>query len=59
MKRLKLVFKEEFNFWIFKLSMNKVLDLMWNCFNKFVVGDDNDEFGQGVVGDVVEFGLFG
>lgn len=47
MKRLKLAPKEESNSWIPKPSMNKVSDTMWNRFNKFVAGDDNDGSGQG------------
>ncbi|KAM7208783.1 COPII coat assembly protein sec-16, variant 1 [Naviculisporaceae sp. PSN 640] len=47
MKRLKLAPKEESNSWISKPSMNKVSDTMWNRFNKFVAGDDNDGSGQG------------
>lgn len=46
-KRLKQAPKEESNSWISKPSMNKVSDSMWNRFNKFVAGDDNDDSGQG------------
>ncbi|KAK4178405.1 putative COPII coat assembly protein sec-16 [Triangularia setosa] len=59
MKRLKSAPKEESNSWIPKPSMNKVSDSMWNRFNKFVAGDDNDESGQGAPGDAVESGPFG
>jgi len=41
-KRLKQTPKEESNSWISKPSMNKVSDTVWNRFNKFVAGDDND-----------------
>ncbi|KAK4215897.1 COPII coat assembly protein sec-16, variant 1 [Rhypophila decipiens] len=47
MKRLKLAPKEGSNSWIPKPSMGKVSDSMWNRFNKFVAGDDNDASGQG------------
>ncbi|KAK4646340.1 vesicle coat component [Podospora bellae-mahoneyi] len=59
MKRLKSAPKEESNSWIPKPSMNKVSDSMWNRFNKFVAGDDNDESGQGAAGDAAESGPFG
>lgn len=42
MKRLKQAPKEESNSWIPKPSMNKVSDSVWNRFNKFVAGDDNE-----------------
>lgn len=47
MKRLKQAPKEESNSWISKPSMNKVSDSMWNRFNKFVAGDDNDDAAKG------------
>jgi len=47
MKRLRQAPKEESNSWIPKPSMNKVSDTVWNRFNKFVAGDDNDSSGQG------------
>ncbi|KAK4199874.1 putative COPII coat assembly protein sec-16 [Triangularia verruculosa] len=59
MKRLRSAPKEESNSWIPKPSMNKVSDSMWNRFNKFVAGDDNDEAGQGSAGDAIEAGPFG
>lgn len=51
MKRLKQAPKEESSSWIPKPSMNKVSDSMWNRFNKFVAGDDNDDSAQGATGD--------
>ncbi|GAB1314908.1 vesicle coat component [Madurella fahalii] len=51
MKRLKQAPKEESNSWISKPSMNKVSDSMWNRFNKFVAGEDNDNSAQGSPGD--------
>ncbi|KAK0739659.1 Sec23-binding domain of Sec16-domain-containing protein [Apiosordaria backusii] len=59
MKRLRSAPKEESNSWIPKPSMNKVSDSMWNRFNKFVAGDDNDSSAQGSPGDAVESGPFG
>ena len=47
MIRLKQAPKEESSSWIPKPSMNKVSDTMWNRFNKFVAGDENDASGQG------------
>ncbi|KAK3359766.1 Sec23-binding domain of Sec16-domain-containing protein [Lasiosphaeria hispida] len=47
MARLKQAPKEESNSWIPKPSMNKVSDSVWNRFNKFVAGEDNDGSGQG------------
>jgi len=46
-KRLKQAPKEESSSWISKPSMNKVSDTMWNRFNKFVAGDENDAEGKG------------
>ncbi|KAK1827057.1 Sec23-binding domain of Sec16-domain-containing protein [Podospora conica] len=46
MKRLKLAPKEESNSWIPKPSMNKVSDSVWNRFNKFVAGDENENSGH-------------
>lgn len=51
MKRLKQAPKEESNSWISKPSMNKVSDSMWNRFNRFVAGDDNENSAQGSLGD--------
>lgn len=45
MMRLKQAPKEDNGSWISKPSMNKVSDSMWNRFNKFVAGDDNEENG--------------
>ncbi|RSL53196.1 hypothetical protein CEP53_007827 [Fusarium sp. AF-6] len=45
MMRLKQAPKEDSGSWISKPSMNKVSDSMWNRFNKFVAGDDNEENG--------------
>ncbi|KAK7731730.1 vesicle coat component [Cytospora paraplurivora] len=39
--------KDSSNSWIRKPNMNKVSDSMWNRFNKFVAGDENDAAGQG------------
>ncbi|KAM0561906.1 hypothetical protein ACHAPJ_003077 [Fusarium lateritium] len=47
MLRLKQAPKEESGSWISKPSMNKVSDSMWNRFNKFVAGDDNEENSGG------------
>lgn len=47
MSRLKSAPKEESGSWISKPSMNKVSDSMWNRFNKFVAGDDNEENSGG------------
>ncbi|KAK1760957.1 putative COPII coat assembly protein sec-16 [Echria macrotheca] len=46
-KRLRQAPKEESNSWIPKPSVSKVSDSVWNRFNKFVAGDDNDDSGQG------------
>ncbi len=51
MKRLKQAPREESNSWIPKPSMNKVSDTVWNRFNKFVAGDDNDGSGPGSEAD--------
>ena len=45
MTRLKQVPKGESGSWITKPSMNKVSDSMWNKFNKFVSGDDDNGSG--------------
>ncbi|KAK3997676.1 putative COPII coat assembly protein sec-16 [Cladorrhinum sp. PSN332] len=58
MKRLKQAPSQESNSWIPKPSMNKVSDSMWNRFNKFVAGDENEETTQGPSGDVAETGPF-
>ncbi|KAL2025113.1 hypothetical protein VTK56DRAFT_115 [Thermocarpiscus australiensis] len=47
MTRLKQAPKEESSSWIPKPSMNKVSDTVWNRFNKFVTGEDNESSGQG------------
>ncbi|KAF4452379.1 hypothetical protein FALBO_16185 [Fusarium albosuccineum] len=47
MLRLKQAPKEDSGSWISKPSMNKVSDSMWNRFNKFVAGDDNEENNGG------------
>lgn len=57
-KRLKLAPKEGSNSWIPKPSMNKVSDSVWNRFNKFVAGDDNEGSGQGSPTHGVESGPF-
>jgi COPII coat assembly protein SEC16 len=51
MTRLKQAPKEESNSWITKPSMNKVSDSVWNRFNKFVAGDENENSGTGSPGD--------
>ncbi|KAK7432492.1 vesicle coat component [Neonectria magnoliae] len=58
MTRLKQAPKEESNSWISKPSMNKVSDSMWNRFNKFVAGDENEKNGPGAGGEG-ESGPFG
>lgn len=45
--RLKQAPKELSSSWISKPSMNKVSDSMWNRFNKFVAGDENENGGSG------------
>lgn len=57
-KRLKLAPKEESSSWIPKPSMNKVSDSVWNRFNKFVAGDDNEGSGQGSPTHGLENGPF-
>lgn len=47
MTRLKQAPKGESGSWISKPSMNKVSDSMWNKFNKFVSGDDDEGNGTG------------
>ncbi|KAH7165836.1 Sec23-binding domain of Sec16-domain-containing protein [Dactylonectria macrodidyma] len=56
--RLKQAPKDETNSWISKPSMNKVSDSMWNRFNKFVAGEENDNNGAGPGGEG-ESGPFG
>jgi COPII coat assembly protein SEC16 len=58
MKRLKQAPKEESNSWIPKPSMNKVSDSVWNRFNKFVAGDDNESSGAASPADGAEAGPF-
>ncbi|KAK3499349.1 Sec23-binding domain of Sec16-domain-containing protein [Neurospora hispaniola] len=58
MKRLKQAPKEESNSWIPKPSMNKVSDSMWNRFNKFVAGDDNEDGSKGSPDAAGESGPF-
>lgn len=58
MTRLKQAPKDETNSWISKPSMNKVSDSMWNRFNKFVAGDENEKNGTGPGGEG-EAGPFG
>ncbi|KAK3956066.1 Sec23-binding domain of Sec16-domain-containing protein [Pseudoneurospora amorphoporcata] len=57
-KRLKQAPKEESNSWIPKPSMNKVSDSMWNRFNKFVAGDDNEDGSKGSPDAMGESGPF-
>ncbi|CCC10085.1 unnamed protein product [Sordaria macrospora k-hell] len=57
-KRLKQAPKEESNSWIPKPSMNKVSDSMWNRFNKFVAGDDNEDGNKGSPDAAGESGPF-
>ncbi|OLN84983.1 COPII coat assembly protein sec16 [Colletotrichum chlorophyti] len=45
--RLRQAPKEESSSWITKPSMNKVSDSVWNRFNKFVAGDENDGSAAG------------
>ncbi|KAI9149421.1 COPII coat assembly protein sec16 [Paramyrothecium foliicola] len=52
MTRLKQAPKGESSTWMSKPSMNKVSDSMWNRFNKFVAGDENEMNGKGAAGDV-------
>ncbi|CAM1508089.1 Fc.00g049370.m01.CDS01 [Cosmosporella sp. VM-42] len=57
MTRLKQAPKEEGNSWISKPSMNKVSDSMWNRFNKFVAGEENENgTGAGADGEAGPFG---
>ncbi|KAK3327891.1 Sec23-binding domain of Sec16-domain-containing protein [Cercophora scortea] len=58
MKRLKQAPKEESNSWIPKPSMNKVSDTVWNRFNKFVAGEENDSSGPGSPNETGESGPF-
>lgn len=51
MRRLKQAPKEEGSSWMSKPSMNKVSDSMWNRFNKFVAGDEQENSGNGASGD--------
>ncbi|KAJ1329578.1 COPII coat assembly protein SEC16 [Microdochium nivale] len=48
LKRLKQAPKEESSSWITKPTSSG----MWNRFNKFVAGDDNEAAGDGAVGDL-------
>ncbi|KAI6785067.1 COPII coat assembly protein-like protein [Emericellopsis cladophorae] len=48
--RLKQVPKGESGSWISKPSMGKVSDSMWNKFNKFVAGDDEQQGAPGADG---------
>ncbi|KAH7033427.1 Sec23-binding domain of Sec16-domain-containing protein [Microdochium trichocladiopsis] len=48
MKRLKQAPKEESSSWITKPTSSG----MWNRFNKFVAGDDNETAGDGTTGDL-------
>lgn len=57
-KRLKQSPKEESNSWIAKPSMNKVSDSVWDKFNKFVAGDENENSGQRSPTEGVESGPF-
>ncbi|KAK4138623.1 hypothetical protein BT67DRAFT_453207 [Trichocladium antarcticum] len=57
MMRLRQAPKEESNSWIPKPSMNKVSDSVWNRFNKFVAGED-DNPGQASSGEGGEAGPF-
>ena len=47
MTRLKQAPKGETSSWMSKPSMNKVSDSMWNRFNKFVAGDENENGVKG------------
>lgn len=51
MTRLKQAPKGETTSWMGKPSMNKVSDSMWNRFNKFVAGDEQDNNPNGAAGD--------
>ena len=57
MMRLKQAPREESSSWIPKPSMNKVSDSVWNRFNKFVAGDE-DNSGQAPSGEGGEAGPF-
>ncbi|KAI0124100.1 COPII coat assembly protein SEC16 [Xylariales sp. AK1849] len=50
-RRLKLSPREGSNSWIPKPTMNQVSSSMWNKFNKFVAGDDNESSGPGSPGE--------
>lgn len=49
--RLRQAPKDGTSSWISKPSMNKVSDSMWNRFNKFVAGDENDATGKASTGE--------
>ncbi|KAI8959112.1 Sec23-binding domain of Sec16-domain-containing protein [Daldinia sp. FL1419] len=51
MARLKQAPKEESSSWIPKPSMNQVSNNMWNRFNKFVAGDDDEGTGNAASGE--------
>ncbi|KAK5993662.1 COPII coat assembly protein sec16 [Cladobotryum mycophilum] len=59
MRRLKQAPKEESSSWMSKPSMNKVSDSMWNRFNKFVAGDEQDANGNAVEADTGPFARIG
>lgn len=50
--------KDSASSWITKPNMNKVSDSMWNRFNKFVAGDENEAAGPGSPKFAEEFGPF-
>lgn len=56
MIRIKQAPKEGTNSWISKPSMGKVSDSMWNRFNKFVAGDENENGAAAADGESGPFG---
>lgn len=56
--RLKQAPTEQSTSWLPKPSMNKVSDTMWNRFNKFVAGEENDGSGAGSPAEGPESGPF-
>ncbi|KAI0020270.1 Sec23-binding domain of Sec16-domain-containing protein [Xylariomycetidae sp. FL0641] len=51
MRRLKQTPKEESSSWLPKPKMDQVSSSMWNRFNKFVAGDDEDGNANGAGGE--------
>lgn len=51
MKRLKRAPKEESSSWIPKPKMDQLSTNMWNRFNNFIAGDDDEKTGNGASGE--------